>query len=388
MRRVRAAVAPLVIGLVVLAGAVACGSDEAAEVAADGAARSSSGTVDATPSGTTGGTVVGTVPDTDPGGTALGAPPGDEAPTSAAPVPTAPPPPRSGPDPGPAPPPAPDPDPGSGSGSGSGCGIAQDGFAAVGGGRRVLVRASEASTRRPAVVVLHGYTGVPERIEATSGWTPFALAQGAVVAYPEGTAVGAGGFGWNTGSGRFSTAGVDDAAYLATVVDHLVATACVDPTRILLTGESNGGAMTVIAACSPATRDRFAAFAPVIPAVDQGVLDRCGVGPPVSLTALAGRLDRVIPYDGVYPPGQLPLLAQETWFLRLAALRNGCAAEAVREPVDGGEAIRAVGCPLTPVLIAVDDGTHTWPGGPSGTGSQDPGRFPATAYLWSVFAST
>jgi len=371
MSRVRVAVAPLVLGLVVLAGAVACRSDEGAGVAADVAAGSVPGTVDEMPGGTTSGTVADAAPGTDPGGTTLVAPPVDGATTIVPPPPTARP---SEPDPAPAPPP--------------GCGAAQNGFAAVGGGRRVLVRAPDTSTRRPAVVVLHGYTGVPEGIEATSGWTPFALERGAVVAYPEGTAVGAGGFGWNTGSGRFSTAGVDDAAYLASVIDHLVATACVDPTRILITGESNGGAMTVIAACSPATNARFAAFAPVIPAVDQGVLDRCGDGPPVSLTVLAGRLDRVIPYDGVYPAGQLPLLAQETWFLRLAAMRNGCGAEAVRQPVDGGEAIRAVGCPQTPLLVAIDDGTHTWPGGPSGTGSQNPGRFGATAYLWSMFVAT
>jgi polyhydroxybutyrate depolymerase len=234
--------------------------------------------------------------------------------------------------------------------------------------------------------VLHGYTGTPERIEQTSGWTPFAEQQAAVVAYPEGTAVGAGGFGWNTGTGRFSTAGVDDAAYLAAVVDHLVATACVDPARILLTGESNGGAMTVIAACHPTTRARFASFAPVIPAIDQRVLDRCGGGPPVAFTALAGRLDRVIPYDGVYPAGQLPLLAQETWFVRLAAQRNGCpAGEPTRERIDGAELIRPAGCPQTPTLVAIDDGTHTWPGGPDGTGTLDPGRFPATVFLWGSF---
>jgi polyhydroxybutyrate depolymerase len=269
--------------------------------------------------------------------------------------------------------------------SSASCGVGQDGYAAIAGGRRVLVRAPATTQRRPAVVVLHGYTGVPERIEAQSGWTPFALGQGAVVAYPEGTPVGAGGYGWNTGTARFSTAGVDDVAYLAAVVDHLVATACVDPARILLTGESNGGAMTVAAACAPATATRFALFAPVIPAVDQGVLDRCGGGPAVRLVALAGRLDRVIPYDGVYPPGQVPLLGQETWFLRLAATRNGCGSgEPSREPIDGAQVVRPSGCPGGPTLLAIDDGTHTWPGG-AGTPTQPAGRFPATAYLWGTF---
>src|SRR5690606_37477426 len=125
---------------------------------------------------------------------------------------------------------------------------------------------------------------------------------------------------------------------------------------------------------------------PVIPAVDQGVLDRCGGGPPVRLVALAGRLDRVIPYDGVYPPGQVPLLAQEAWFLRLATMRNGCGNGApTREPLDGAEVVRPQGCPGSPWLVAIEDGTHTWPGG-AGTPTQPVGRFAATAYLWGTFA--
>ena len=68
------------------------------------------------------------------------------------------------------------------------------------------------------------------------------------------------------------------------------------------------------------------------------------------------------------------------------ALRNGCAPdEPTRQPIDGGELIRPAGCPQTPLLVAIDDGTHTWPGGPAGTGSQNPGRFPATAFLWGAF---
>ena len=264
-----------------------------------------------------------------------------------------------------------------------------NGYIPVAPGRRALVRAPASSARRPAVVVLHGYTGSPERIEQTSGWTPFAQQQGAIAVYPEGTVISAGGYAWATGTARFSAVGVDDVSYLQALVFTLLLRACVDPGRMLLTGESNGGAMTVLAACDKRTFAAFTMFAPVIPAVDGNVLDRCGAGGPVKLVALAGRLDQTVPYDGVYPPGQIPLLGQEQWFLALAAQRNGCAAtEPDRTRIPDAEEIRPTGCIHAPTLVAIDDARHTWPGGPVVNGNLPAGTFGATAYLWNQFASS
>lgn len=273
-----------------------------------------------------------------------------------------------------------------GSASGTGC-PAVDGYLPVVPGRRALVHAPAAGEARPAMVLLHGYTGTPESIERSSGWTAFARDHGAVAVYPEGSPVPGGGFAWNTGSGRFSASRADDVAFLDALVATLVAHVCVDPGRIMIAGESNGGAMALLAACDPRTSGRFAMFAPVIPAVDQRVVERCGQGPPVTFTALASRLDGVVPYDGVYPPGQTPLAAQEAWFLQIAALRNRCSPSAPqRERIGGAEVIRPNGCVSPLSLVAIDDGSHTWPGGPSGTGGLPPGTFPATAYLWDLFA--
>jgi polyhydroxybutyrate depolymerase len=264
-----------------------------------------------------------------------------------------------------------------------------NGYVDIPSGRRALVRANEATEPRPAILVLHGYTGSPEHVERTTGWTPFAREAGALVAYPEGTGTPTEGFGWNTGSARFSTSGTDDVAFLGELVDHLVATACVDPARVMITGESNGGAMTLLAGCSPEISGRFRLVAPVIPAIDDGVLARCGAGAPLSFVALAGLLDRTVPYDGVYRANEIPLLGQEYWFLKLAADRNGCGfGPPTRVPVPGGEAVRPEGCPDAPLLVAIPDAPHTWPGGPLGNGGMDPGTFPATAYLWSIFTGT
>ncbi|MCC6527799.1 MAG: prolyl oligopeptidase family serine peptidase [Polyangiaceae bacterium] len=257
------------------------------------------------------------------------------------------------------------------------------GYIPVGAGRRALVRSPALAAPAPAVLVLHGYTGSPERIEQTSGWTDFLAGRKALVAYPEGTPTQPEGFGWDTGTSRFSTHGQDDVAYLAALVRRLVDEHCVDPGRILVTGESNGGAMTLLAACDARTAGSFALAAPVIPAIDDGTLARCGAGPALRLVAIAGRHDRTVTYDGSYKPGLRPLLGQEAWFLRVAAERNGCApAEPERTPLDDGTRIAPRACRAPLALVAVDDGVHTWPGGPTGTAGLPPGRFPATSFLW------
>jgi poly(3-hydroxybutyrate) depolymerase len=159
---------------------------------------------------------------------------------------------------------------------------------------------------------------------------------------------------------------------------------CVDPARIMITGESNGGAMTLLAACDGRTRELFVFFAPVIPAIDEGALDRCATGPALSFVALAGKRDTTIPYDGVYPAGISPLLAQEVWLARVATARNGCDATTLaRSSIDDGEIITPTGCANPPSLVAIDDGSHTWPGGEPSPGGPPPGRFPATEYLWA-----
>ena len=253
---------------------------------------------------------------------------------------------------------------------------------AVGRNRSVTVRSPATTTLVPAVIVLHGYTGSPDAIEATSGWTQFANSRGALVAYPRGTPTPSEGYGWATGTARFSTSGVDDVAFLDSVIDMLIAEHCVDPARVLITGESNGGAMTLLAGCR--LRHRPVLAAPVIPAIDEGTLEACGTGAAFPVLALAGKLDKVIPYDGTYAEGVVPLLGQEEWFTDFATARNGCREDLERRTANGSETIDGGACGASTRLIAIDDGRHTWPGGPEGTGGLDPGEFAASATIWAA----
>jgi poly(3-hydroxybutyrate) depolymerase len=242
-------------------------------------------------------------------------------------------------------------------------------------GRRVLLRADGVAQRSPIVFILHGYTGTPTGIEKFSEFTIRANASSVAVAFPEGTAVPKGGFGWNSGAGLFATSGVDDVSALYDMVDAVVRTGCVDPNRMTLAGESNGAGMSLAAVCDERLANRFLSLVMVIPAVDDGVLGHCAAGraPSIPLTIVAGRLDRTVPFDD----GRPPLLPQLSWFAQAATTLNQCAPAAVA-PVSLGAHVdiyRPAACVVCAELLAIDDGVHTWPGTSKGAGGLRPGTF-------------
>ena len=252
--------------------------------------------------------------------------------------------------------------------------------------RRVLARFRGVGPRSPLVIIIHGYTGTPTGIERYAEFTNTANRAGIAVAYPEGTPTGRGGFGWSTGAGLFATTGVDDVAALAEMLDILISTGCVDPDNITLTGESNGAGMVLAAACAPELAGRFRSVVMVIPSVDTGVVARCSGDPePVPLTAVAGRLDRTVPYDG----GRDPLLAQEAWFAATAGDLNRCVDVDGPERLDGiVERLIGRDCAACTEMLVIADGTHTWPGTSQGVGGLVPGSFDLNSRLLTMANST
>ncbi len=247
-----------------------------------------------------------------------------------------------------------------------------DGPLTTPGGRSITLRANEITRASPAILVLHGFTGTPSVIERIVDLTRIANAAGIAVAYPEGTPVEPGGFGWNSGAAVFATTGVDDVTAIREMLDVIVATGCVDPERITITGESNGAGMTLAALCAPRLDGAFRSAVMVIPAVDAGVLERCdGVGAPVTpLAAVIGAIDTTTPVDG--GNGLLP---QRAWFDEVAAWR-GCVTVGMPQPITGlVEFVAGQGCGSCTELFVVADGPHTWPGTKIGNGGSTPGTF-------------
>ena len=247
-----------------------------------------------------------------------------------------------------------------------------DGTLLTESGRSITLRAAGTDTPTSTLLVIHGFTGTPDGIERVADLTATANAAGIAVAYPQGTPVSPGGFGWNTGAAVFATSSVDDVGALAEMIDAIVATGCVDRDRITITGESNGGGMTLAALCAPRLAGAFRSAVMVVPAVDGGVLDRCaGNGAAqVPLAVAIGAIDTTTPVEG--GNGLLP---QRQWFDEVAGWRGCTAVEDGATLTPTVELAVGVDCGSCTELFVVADGPHTWPGTRFGNGGSTPGTF-------------
>ena len=253
--------------------------------------------------------------------------------------------------------------------------VGQSGLLRTTSGRHAVLRATGLVGPSPTIIVMHGYTGSPDGIERFSELTAAANSAGVAVMYPEGTPTPSGGFGWSTGAGLFATSGTDDVEALQEMIASAVSTGCVDATRVIISGESNGAGMALVALCDHRLQNTFAAAVLVIPAIDDAVLAHCDPAHavPIGMSVVAGRLDQTVGYNGDHPP----FLPAERWFQAAGSLVNACAPNAPeRTPVDAlVERLVMSGCAACAEMFAVGDGTHTWPGSLEGTGGQIPGTF-------------
>ncbi len=173
--------------------------------------------------------------------------------------------------------------------------------------RAVIVNAPTDGTKRPVVIALHGGQGSAEIMRANSGFDPVAKANGFMVVYGEGTEFGDNRHAWNTGFLlRRQVKDADDIAYFDTLIDKLVQDHDADPTRIYMTGGSNGGMMTYVYAV--ARSERLAAVAPVVasmftfekkPAV------------PLPILMINGAKDEEVPLEGGMSRNPLVSRAQD-----------------------------------------------------------------------------
>ena len=242
-------------------------------------------------------------------------------------------------------------------------------------GRHLILRVPRLTQPAPTIVVMHGYSGTPEAIEKFSELTDRANARGVAVVYPEGTATPAGGFGWSTGAGLFSTSATDDVEALREMIDAAIDTGCVDGERMVIAGESNGAGMALVVICDERMRSRFSAAVLVIPAIDDAVLARCdrNQNMPIGVSVVAGKLDETVGYA----EGRPPFLGAEEWFQTVASLVNDCPPQTpLRLEIDAFvERLDMSGCAGCTEMFAIADGTHTWPGSSQGSGDLRPGTF-------------
>lgn len=252
---------------------------------------------------------------------------------------------------------------------------------------RLFVPAASSAGPVPLVVALHRFTETGSIMARITGFDAIAEREGFIVVYPD-------------GPGRrfdFGNGSRDDIALVLAVIDDVAAAHAIDPSRVYVTGASNGGFMTY--ALLDAVPERFAAAAPVMAAMPDADERVSADAPPVPILIIHGMADRIVPAEVSRMGGFRMTPLEDT----IAAWRerNGCTDEPIVEPLpdtDPDDRTRTVRTRYEPagdgaevVVYRVIGGGHTWPGGrePSprfivGRVSRD---FSASEAIWEFFAA-
>lgn len=224
----------------------------------------------------------------------------------------------------------------------------------------------------PLLVGLHGGLGNGVQFATSSELTGLAEANGFLAVFPDGIpirnepdrAV------WN-GGGCCATAAedredVDDVAFIGELIDTVAGSYPVDPERVVVTGHSNGGILSMRLACELAPKVAAVAF-------QAGTLfvSGCDNDAPVSALAIHGADDQNVLLEGGagdasldgsdYPPVRDGLAA--------LAAANGCTGGPEPEvaPADGQPDVTVetwTGCPdgVDVQLLVVAGANHAWMG--------------------------
>ncbi|MCK1719072.1 PHB depolymerase family esterase [Bradyrhizobium sp. 141] len=153
--------------------------------------------------------------------------------------------------------------------------------------------------KKPAalVIVLHGKTQRGADMITRTAWPQVAKRDGFAVVFPDGL-----NHAWadaRTKAGpalRGPPVGTDDVAFIAKLVEKLVADGTADAKRVYVAGVSNGGAMAMTLICARA--DLFAAGASVIMNLTDEAAVTCHPARPLPMLLMNGTADPLVPYEG------------------------------------------------------------------------------------------
>lgn len=238
-----------------------------------------------------------------------------------------------------------------------------------GGVARTYSVHAPAGVERPSglVINLHAAGATGQDQAALTHYDAIADAHGFVVVYPDGID-----HSWADGRGASipDRQGVNDVGFISELVGKLVAEHDIDPGRVYITGLSAGAFMANRMACERA--DLFAAAAPVAGTLGANVA--CNPSRPVSVLAVHGTADPVVPFGGGTMTGRggisdivsAPAMA-DRW--RQVDGCPGPAEDVLPDAGDGTQTHRLVSANCAAgtevVFMQVDGGGHTWPGAPT-----------------------
>ena len=186
-------------------------------------------------------------------------------------------------------------------------------------------------------------------------------------------------------------AGIDDVAFVRTLLDVVARTYGLDTSRVVATGISNGGILTELLGCSLA--DRLIGIVPVAGLMRRNTSATCSPARPISVLGIHGTGDPIADYHGA--PGADGFLSF-TETLAFWARLDGCSkAATMSNLVDSAHDNTTVttmsysGCRSGTEVggYAVTGGGHAWPGGEPIGSVEDMGitsqQFDAGEAIWS-----
>lgn len=152
-------------------------------------------------------------------------------------------------------------------------------------------------TPRPILLILHGGGKADgDDVAARTGYNHIADREGFIAVYPNGIDAQ-----WNDGRGKSfrrnqGNQDIDDVAFLSQLINHIITAHNGDPSRVYVTGLSNGGMMTLRLGCE--ISHQLAAIAPIIANFPKTLLPQCQPSHPLPVLIMNGTDDPLIPWQG------------------------------------------------------------------------------------------
>jgi len=241
-----------------------------------------------------------------------------------------------------------------------------------------LPRGYDAHKSYPLVLVLHSAMGNGSLIAERTHFNSVADAEGFIVVYPNGSSDSDGALRmltWNAGHCCYLARDqkIDDVGFISGLIEQLQESYPIDPTRIHVTGFSNGamlayrvgaalsGKVASIAAVSGNIGGRLFSSAPLLRPPNPEH--------PLSVLVIHGMLDEQVPYAGGQGKKTIGIrfdisVANSVAFWRKS---NHCPKEPLQQsPLSAQLHHELYQCTVTGTeveLLAIKDGGHAWPGG-------------------------
>lgn len=174
---------------------------------------------------------------------------------------------------------------------------------------------------------------------------------------------------WNegTGSSPAARAGINDVAFVETILQRVEHHYAVDMHRVIATGFSNGALLTEYLGCTLSRQ--LTMIAPVEGELPRATSAKCRPAMPLTVFEVHGTADTAIPYTGGAftgvggIPGP-PVLSAPSSAARWASL-DRCSGQANSKTTGQVKFATYPSCPdhVTVTLATVDGGQHQWPSG-------------------------